>query len=287
MPAQDSCVSTSITLRCPSGYVVIVRSAFYGVAPVVLGSCSYKPGDCIADAMSIMTCASDGDCSIYVTKKKLPQCNDHFATYIHVEYDCVPISLDDSAKDYNVCQNGSDITTDHGIITSPNYPTQFQATTNECFRAIHVPTNKTIRLWLTDLYIGSAINNCADDHAFVVDSIQTYQFCGSKRYAYPYLCSSTILIQYLITTVFSNYRGMRMYFEIVDRPLNDTCPNPGGTVTPIPATTPITTTIDPDLTTPTPIYVTLGIASPVRNVQLCKGKLFNLLNIKQLENSSF
>jgi hypothetical protein len=274
-PPQDACVSSSTILRCPSNYVVVVRSATYGVAQV-LGSCSYTIGDCVADAMSIISCTTDSvECSIYVTRKKLPQCNDHYASYVRIDYDCVPIVMDDSVKEYYVCKNVTDITSDHGIIKSPGYPTQFQTTTAECFRAIHVPDDKRVRLWLSDLYIGSTSTNCADDHLYVVDSIQTYQLCGLQRYVYPYLCSSTILIQYLVTTDYSHYRGMRMYFDIVDRSPNDGCPNPNGTVTPVPATTPVITTIDPDITTPAPVYVTLGIASPILSVQLCKGKLFN------------
>jgi hypothetical protein len=270
MPPQDSCVSTILTLRCPNNYVPIARSAFYGIASIG-GSCSYTAGDCIADAMNIMVCVDDSiDCSIYVTPRKLAQCNDQVASYVHVEFDCVPISMTDSSKRYDVCQGSSNITSDHGIIESPGYPTQFQTTTSECFRAIHVPDNKTIRLWLTDLYIGSTATNCAADHVYVVDSIQTFRHCGFKRLAYPELCSTTVIIQYLVTTDIKTYRGLRMYFEIVDRPSNDICPD--GTVTPVPSTTPAGTTNVLDTTTPTPVYVTLGIASPIRSFQLCAGK---------------
>lgn len=271
-PPKNSCVSTNAVLDCPVGYVVVVRSAVFGVAHTP-GSCSYTIGDCIADAMSIMTCTGDAiTCSVYITRRRLPTCNDHFADYAFIEYDCVPIEMTDKTKEYNVCQNGVDITSDHGIIHSPGYPTQFQPTTSECFRAIHVPDNKTISLWLSDLYIGSTSTNCADDHLYVVDSVQTYRDCGVRRFAYPYLCSSTIIIQYLVTTTQSNYRGVRMYFEIVDRTANNGCPNSNGTVTFVPQTTPRVTTIEPEVSTNPPIYVILGISSPVRSIQLCQGK---------------
>jgi hypothetical protein len=182
--------------------------------------------------------------------------------------------MDDSAKEYNVCQNGTDITTDHGVIKSPGYPSQFQTVTSECFRAIIVPDDKIIRLWLSDLYIGSTGTNCASDHVFVVDSVQTYKHCGLQRYVYPYLCSSTVIIQYLATSKFPSYKGMRMYFEIVDRPTNDDCPKIS--VTPIPSTTPTISTIRPISSTLQPVYVTLGIASPTRSFQICKGKFLIL-----------
>ncbi|CAF1294680.1 unnamed protein product [Adineta steineri] len=274
MPPQDTCVPSSLTLRCPAGSVIIVTSAEYGVAQVD-GSCSYTPGDCIADAMSIVNCVSDSvTCSIYATRKRLSECNDQFGSYVHIEYDCGPMSMNDPAKEYNVCLNGTEITSDHGILKSPGYPSQFQLTTTECFRTIHVPDNKIVRLWLTDLYISSAGIDCLKDHVYVVDSVQTFRHCGLKRYSYPYLCSSTILIQYLASTQSSFYRGMRMYFEIVDRSPNDNCPS--GSVTPLPATTPITTTIPTDVTTAIPIYVVLGIASPIQSFQICKDQSHTL-----------
>ncbi len=270
MPPQDICVPSSVTLRCPNNSVVIVRSASHGVSQIS-GSCSYKPGDCIVDSMSSVVCLTDStQCSIYATQKKLPQCNDQTSSYFHIEYDCVPISMDDTSKEYNVCQNGTEITTDHGIIRSPGYPTQFQLTTSECLRVVHIPDDKTIRLWLSDLSIGSTSTNCANDHVYVVDNVQTFRHCGLKRYAYPYICSSTIIIQYLVQTIFSTYRGMRMYFEIIDRPVNDNCPKV--TVTPVPSTTTTVTTIEPGSSTNPSIYVILGISSPKRSFQICAGR---------------
>lgn len=277
MPPIDSCVSTTISFHCPSKYVPIVRNAFYGITSNP-GFCSYTIGDCVADAMNIMTCSTDlASCDVYLTRRKLSQCNDQYADYLRAEYDCVPISMTDSSKLYDICQSSTDITSDHGIIESPGYPTQFETTTAECFRAIHVPNDKAIRLWLTDLYIGSTSTNCADDHVYVVDNIQNYRHCGQRRLAYPDLCSTTIIIQYLVTTDIKTYRGVRMYFEIVDRPADDACPNANGTVTPVPLTTLRTTTSASDTTTPTPSYVTLGIASPLRSFQLCPGKFFELI----------
>ncbi|CAF4812118.1 unnamed protein product, partial [Rotaria magnacalcarata] len=79
--------------------------------------------------------------------------------------------------------------------------------------------------------------------------------------------------------------GMRMYFEVVDRPLNDNCPQI--TVTPVASITTLTT-IGPNLSTTEPIYVTLGIASPTRSFQICAGKqliyfsyVYSLPEIKQ------
>jgi hypothetical protein len=151
MPTQHACVSSTVTLRCPNNYVIVTRSASYGVAQIP-GSCTYSIGDCIADTMSTVACTTDStQCSIYATRRKLLECNDQYNSYIRIEYDCVPISMEDSTKEYNVCQNGTEITSDNGILKSTGYPTQFQLTSVECIRTLRAPSNKTIRLWLSDL----------------------------------------------------------------------------------------------------------------------------------------
>jgi hypothetical protein len=62
-----------------------------------------------------------------------------------------------------------------------------------------------------------------------------------------------------------------MYFEVVDRPTDDSCSNSNGSVT-----LPTVTTIASNVTTHTPIYVLLGIASPLRSFQLCKGESYTI-----------
>ena len=273
MPPQAICTPGTLALTCPTKTVPMVRTAFHGVKPTP-GECSFAPGDCIVDAMDSITCLGDAmTCALYVTKRKLSQCNDQQSDYFYLEYDCVPIEMDDGSKQYDICQSSVEITSDHGVIVSPGYPSKVEISTIECFRAIHVPDNTTLRLWLTDLYIGSMSTNCADDHLYVVDSIQTFKLCGQRRYTYPYLCSSTILIQYLIKTDLSIYRGMRLYFEITDRSPSDTCLN--GTVTPVPAST---TTIQSDTTTTAmPTYAQIGIASPIQTFQLCATQSHTIL----------
>lgn len=267
MTPQDFCVPIPLTLRCLNNYIVVIRSAFHGVSQNSR-SCSYTPGDCIVDFINNIACITNSmECSIFVPKKRLPQCHDQYSSYFHIEYDCIPTSMNDTSKEYNICGSSSDIQTNNGIIKSPGYPSPFQPIKSECSRAINALNDKVVRLWISDLYIGSANTECANDYVYVVDSIQTYKECGQKRLAYPYLCSSKIIIQYLTKTDFPTYRGMRMYFEVVDRSMNDNCPQV--TITPVPN---VTTTVGPNVSTNRPVYVLLGIASPIRRFQLCPGK---------------
>ncbi|CAF3046704.1 unnamed protein product, partial [Rotaria socialis] len=153
----------------------MIRSASHGVAKIC-DSCTYSSDDCIANAMSIVICTTDSaQCEIFARKKRLSECNDKYNDNVHIEYDCVPISMADGKKEYTICQNSTDITSDYGIIRSPGYSRQFQitATIVECFRSINVPSNKAIRLWLTDRYIGSTPEDCTQGHVDVVDSIRT------------------------------------------------------------------------------------------------------------------
>ncbi|CAF4145516.1 unnamed protein product [Rotaria sp. Silwood2] len=134
------------------------KSASHGVAQIA-GSCSYLPSDRVVNPMSTVIYTAD-----------TVKCN---ISYIHIEYDCVPISINDSTKEYNVCQKNIEITSDYGIIRSPAYPTRFQTIASECFRTIHVPNDKIICLWLNDLYIGSISEISDKDHVYTVDSVQT------------------------------------------------------------------------------------------------------------------
>ncbi|CAF4361705.1 unnamed protein product [Rotaria socialis] len=203
----------------------MIRSASHGVAKIC-DSCTYSSDDCIANAMSIVICTTDSaQCEIFARKKRLSECNDKYNDNVHIEYDCVPISMTDGKKEYTICQNSTDITSDYGIIRSPGYSRQFQitATIVECFRSINVPSNKAIRLWLTDRYIGSTPEDCTQGHVDVVDSIRT-------RVAN------------------------------LDQSKNDACLNLDGTITSLPSEI----SIRQYQATTAPVYATLGIASSIR-----------------------
>jgi len=271
-PPKEACVGGTVAVDCPAKFVAVVKSAFYGVGQTA-NLCKYTQGDCLADAMNIVNCNDDQfKCAIYPLRKKLSECRDQYSTYIRIEYDCVPIEMDRATSIYNICQNDTVFTSSNGIIRSPNHPSPFQVTKNECILTLTAPQDKQISLWLTDLYVGSTLSTCTRDHVIVVDDIQSFRFCAKKRFAYPYLCSSSIIIQYRANTSLSIYRGMRMYYEFTDRIPNDGCPAFNGTLTPEPETTTIvTTTTNALISTTLPPYVQLGIASPVVNFQICRG----------------
>ena len=231
MPPLDSCTPSMVTLSCNVNHVPVVTRALFGVAQTP-NACVYQPGDCVADAMNIATCRPDlATCNVYGANQKLPQCNNQSSSYVHVAYDCVPISMEDPAKVYDICQSGSDISSDSGLLLSPGYPVQNQTMADECSRTIRVPNDKAVRLWMTDLHIGSSDRDCARDHVLVVDSFYTYRYCGAKRFAYPLLCSSTIHIRYLTASTSSFYRGMRMFIGVVNRSDESACVGTAGTST--------------------------------------------------------
>ncbi|CAF4927873.1 unnamed protein product, partial [Rotaria sp. Silwood1] len=173
---KDVCSSSATTIQCPDGYVIILVNVYDGVAQQP-DSCIYTPEDCVADASTTITCATDhAKCSIVATKKKLPQCNDQYSSYLHIEYQCIPLSMDDPRKEYKICQNNRNVTSEQGIIYSSDYPALFPITAGECSLSIQVPDNKMIKLWLIDLYIGSSmVSNCMNDYVLVVDSARTFR----------------------------------------------------------------------------------------------------------------
>ena len=169
MPPVTSCTASVTTLRCPNHFVIIPTSAAYGVAQQNV-SCSYTPEDCTADAMAVLACAPNtNECQVYASRKRLPQCNDEYASYMRIEYDCVPSKMDDAANEYNICANDTEITAEHGILTSPGYGSSFQTVPSECYHALRVAKDKAIRLWLTDLRIGGTQPSCPTDAVTVMD----------------------------------------------------------------------------------------------------------------------
>ena len=269
-PIQESCAGTIMKLTCPNRTAIVIREAFYGVSNTP-GKCSYTQGDCIVPT-DILTCNTDSSCSLSVAKQRRSECNNQYQDYLQVQYDCVPIVMDDSSQEFTICQDTAPITATNGIIRSPGYP-KVQNTSAECLTSIQIPDYKTVRVWLSDLSIAPAsAGSCGKNHVYLVDSVQTYRYCGTRRIAFPYLCSSTILIQFLVSTPSSLYRGMRIYFEVVDRSSNNNCPSQNTSITPQPISTTPITTFGPDTTTPLPPYALLGIASSILNVQLCNGK---------------
>ncbi|UJR11032.1 hypothetical protein I4U23_015216 [Adineta vaga] len=231
MPPQDSCVSTNMTLRCPNYYVVIITKALYGVTQTS-NSCQYSHDDCLVDTMNTILCPNDvHECVIYAAQEPLIHCNNQSSNYLHIEYDCVPLWMNDPGDEYNMCENDNIITNNHGRITSPGYSHYFQTTETECSRTILVPNDKILRLWLTDLYIGTAGIDCSKDYVAVVDRHDIRWQCGLKRYSYPLLYSSTVMIRYFASTKSVMYRGMRMYFEIIDRSSDNTYRSSNGTTT--------------------------------------------------------
>ncbi|CAM4808469.1 unnamed protein product [Rotaria magnacalcarata] len=154
IPSINACASLTGTFRCPSNRVIIIGSASYGVAKIC-DSRTYSSDDCIANAMSIVICTTDSaQCEIFSRK------NDYQNVTINT---MMMFILNTIVFQYQRRMEKKE---------SPGYPRQFQiiATIVECFRSINVPSNKAVRLWLTDRYIGSTPEDCTQDHVYVVDN---------------------------------------------------------------------------------------------------------------------
>lgn len=246
-------------MSCSVGYVPVVRKARFGVSQVV-GNCRYTPTDCSKDAMDIVYCTNhQNECHVFASRVQLPECGNQQSTYLHVEYDCIPISMGDPSKVYNICNYPTQITSDHGIIQSPGYPTSFQITPLACPLHIRIAEYQQIRFWLTDLAIGSSQNQCTNDFISITGDMESFQHCGSRTFSYPDLCSSNYLIEYKASTNLALYRGMELYFEISNRTTTNDCPRNS-----LPPSTPQTQT--------TSTFTSSDVALPIRSFQLCAGK---------------
>lgn len=261
----EQCSKTTATVRCPSNTTIVVKRAFHGISKSA--NCYYTEGDCTSDFTQTTTCTTDqSTCLILGSATYLQQCSGT-SNYFRVEYDCVPISMNDLTKEYVMCQDSSEITSTNGIIRSLGYPSP-NITRVECIRSINIPSDKSLNVWLSDINMRNAIG-CPNDYVIVTDSLETVRTCSPRRIKYPTLCQPQAIIQYKLTTQSILYRGMRIYFELVDRLPDDGCSSTNSSVTPVPVSTSTITTIDPLTTTTPPPYAIQGISSNVISFTLC------------------
>lgn len=261
---QESCVGTTMTMVCPQNYVPIVHRAAHAVNEDS-SDCRYNSTDCFQDATDTVICGSQtSNCSIYAVRKPLNECESKLSTYFYVEYTCVPLSIDDPSKMHGICGGGGPLllAMDHGVLRSPGYPRQFQITPSRCFVVIEALMGQVFRFWLTDLNIGPGSPTCPDDYIELSTMDQTFRHCGRKKFAYPHICSTRVMIAYQATRHSALYRGVQLYFEVINQTSSEPCSTMSST--PFTATSVSSTTISP--------FVALGIASPLRRIQICAGK---------------
>ena len=71
----------------------MILDTYYGVKQQSSDKCGFVQGDCVQEATSTITqCHTDSpNCYLsYSTKRRLAQCSDTYADYIHITYQCVP-----------------------------------------------------------------------------------------------------------------------------------------------------------------------------------------------------
>jgi hypothetical protein len=103
---------------------------------------------------------------------------------------------------------------------------------------------------------------CVNDYIQILDNTGIYKVCGYRKYPYENkFCSSVLIVSYKSPADLGTaYRGMRIYYEFVDRSTQPDCPTGS-------PTTPSTTL----LTTTTPQMIFDLAASSFNRTNICRG----------------
>lgn len=165
--------------ECPDNYVLIIQRAFYGKHRGLV--CDYTSGDCTSEAIHVyQTCAGKQSCSMsFVNLIPLLECNNQTATYLFVEYQCLPTPTI-ATNNGILCTGKIDYAAGvSGVLKSPSYPTYTQTQCSNNTLSSISDSNLVIYMYLLDLNIGSAdadTKNCSNDYLLL-----SYQ-CNNQLY---------------------------------------------------------------------------------------------------------
>jgi hypothetical protein len=212
--------------HCPSGYVLVIHRAFYGTG----NRCAYTPGDCIHEADHVYgDCSGKQACSVsFENIVTLSQCNQVAASYLSIEYQCLPTSTI-AQNVHDLCTNSTNhLTGVSGILRSPSYPTY---TEGECINVTLIPpetSNVVIFMYLLELNIGVSnveTDLCTDDYLLLSyqcnNQIYDQYLCGTRRTELLFdTCSSTdrIFASFNLTNPNSqSYRGFALLYHLLPK----------------------------------------------------------------------
>ena len=110
--------------------------------------------------------------------------------------------------------------------------------------------------------------SCETDSFTIDDGISGVRLCGNVKSDLIYeSCSQTIILSLKTgATGSSLYKGVKLFYEVVDKPSDFVCPTATSTVNPSSTTT-----------SPLPSYAVQGVASPTQTKAFCKNNVLDIL----------
>ena len=247
---EQICLGTSKTLHCYRGsdYVLSIISTHYAVTGS--GSCDISTGShCHQEVLLGLTCTQS--CFVeYIIPQVLGLCGSQYADYLTVDYECIPTRLPNSENPYDICApTPSDIiTTDFGMMISPQYPTL--TGTHSCSKKIQTLNYKLWEIFIVDVFLEgtNTAGNCDQASLTIYDGVDKLVLCGLYQPKRVFLsCSHIVEFTFAASHQAIGYRGFKIYFRTVDVPPGWACQPIGFTTTTTASTPqpPATTTLLP------------------------------------------
>ncbi|KAI3381478.1 hypothetical protein SNEBB_001977 [Seison nebaliae] len=224
---KSVCVGDFSFLRSPSSnYVIVIRDSSVGYTKEK--RCVSKDGDCSKPSSKVDgICGGKRLCLPGLIHEQISLCS-QIATYVQYTYQFLPIHS--SIIGENICQT-SYLFGESGYIQSPNYPT-YPNTKQNCVIKLTGTTSKLYNIFIIqmDLPISQIkTSNCTNsDYIEVDDGLQSLRYCN-ERISGSFVfesCTNVVEITLSSTTRTDDdqtYKGMRIYYESIVKPLNWQC----------------------------------------------------------------
>ncbi|CAF3420620.1 unnamed protein product, partial [Rotaria socialis] len=212
--------------QCQTNYILVILRAVYGRG----SRCDYSPGDCTSEADNVYRlCSGKQKCSVpFLNPVTLPECNGVTASYLFVEYQCLPTpTIVSNTADLCTGQI-SDFNGTSGILQSTSYPSYTQTQCANATLSSLDGSNLVMHMYLIDLSISASdphTGECLNDYlelSYQCNHIAyTRRLCGTR--------STELLFRTCLPTdkIFASYnllgndsqsqRGFALLYHLVPR----------------------------------------------------------------------
>ena len=219
------------SLSCPLGYLINIRTANYAAKPdgnIGSGACAYDANDCFQSAVPTLQsiCAGKASCTAFHSAQTLASCQNRPTAYLHVEYTCIPHTIQDIPT-YDLCNSTIVPQADarRGYLASPEFPRSPSGI--DCtFNLQTVQPFHDIYLYVLEMDLNTADSfgqPCKKDRLIIKSESRERELCGrATTDLLINTCHASIILQ-LIRSLDAKGRGVKFYFEVRERSLEEIC----------------------------------------------------------------
>ena len=222
-------VGQSYTIECPANYVVVVNTNIFGVTQSDQCEEHDAAKHCVITTSPTFICRQK--CTyLYSGNRRVPSCNNKFAVYQYVEYQCIPTKTELISPNAACPTSSSKVpikVNRRGRFQSYNYPNLEKM---NCTYRLKTSVGYVMNVYALDISLNGYTSNCKSNTlTFIEDGDNEGSvFCEQRSYSLVYAsCSNELDMRYIVTDDKKFYSsGVELYIESRARPLDWACGNP-------------------------------------------------------------